>query len=176
MALETATIGGGRFWDLAAVFQHLRGVKSVICGYAGGHTDHPCYEAVCSGETGHAEVVRVEFENEILSYASFLEVFFKVHDPYSPAMVDGHLASPLRSVIFFHTQEQRQVAQEVIKRIGRSRNLVVMTEVHAYMPFFAAENAHQNFYKNHKEDIYCQEFILPKIVRSRDLFKRSMAA
>ncbi|MFZ6818097.1 peptide-methionine (S)-S-oxide reductase MsrA [Undibacterium sp. Ji22W] len=176
MALETATVGGGRFWDLAAVFQHLRGVRAVTCGYAGGHSDNPSYETVCSGDTGHAEVVRVEFDNEVLSFESLLEVFFKVHDPYAPASVGGQLASPLRSVIFFHTQEQRQLAQEISKRIGRVNKFVIMTEILACTPFFAAESAHQNFYKNHKDDTYCQEFILPKIMRSRELFKRRLAA
>lgn len=176
MALETATLGGGRFWDLAAVFQHLRGVKSVVCGYTGGHTLQPSYEAVCSGETGHAEVVKIEFDNEVLSFEGVLEVFFKVHDPYSPATVGGMLASPLRSVIFFHTQEQRQSAQEVSKRIGRINKFVIMTEIQAATQFYVAENVHQNFYKNYKDDTYCQEFILPKIMRSRELFKRRLAA
>ena len=176
MALETTTLGGGRFWDLAAVFQHLRGVKSVVCGYAGGHTTDPSYEAVCSGDTGHAEVVRLEFENDVLSFDGILEIFFKVHDPYSPATIGGLQASPLRSVIFFHTQEQRQLAIEVSKRIGRMNKCVIMTEIRACMPFYSAENEHQNFYKNYKDDTYCQEFILPKIMRSRELFKRRLAA
>lgn len=176
MALETTTLGGGRFWDLEAVFQQLRGVKTVQCGYAGGHAESPNYEAVCGGDTGHAEVVRVQFDNEILSFEEILEVFFKIHDPYSPANVGGQLASPLRSVIYVHTYEQRTIAHEAVKRFGRFAHAMVMTEIAICPEFFPAEPEHQNFYRNHKDDTYCTEFILPKIIRSREIFKKKLAA
>ena len=176
MALETTTLGGGRFWDLEAVFQQVRGVKTVQCGYAGGHAEFPHYEAVCSGDSGHAEVVRIQFDDEILSFEEVLEVFFKVHDPYTPADVAGQFASPLRSVIYAHSHQQRTIAKEIVKRIERVRNAKLMTTIAVCPEFFPAEPEHQNFYRNHKDDTYCLEFILPKIIRSREIFKKKLAA
>lgn len=176
MALETVTLGGGRFWDLEAVFQQLRGVKTVQCGYAGGHLAFPSYEAVCGGDTGHAEVVRVQFDNDVLAFEEVLEVFFKVHDAYTPANVGGQIASPLRSVIYVHSSQQRTSAREFVRQIDRIANAKLMTEIAPCPEFYPAELEHQNFYRNHKEDTYCVEFILPKIMRSREIFKKKLAA
>jgi len=176
MALETVTLGGGRFWDLEAVFQQIRGVKSVQSGYAGGHTDGPTYEVVCGGETGHAEVVRVCFDTDILSYDQLLDVFFRVHQPMNTTSIDSRLASPHRSAIFYHSVEQKKLAQDVVKTLASVSGCKLTTEIKAATLFFPAEAEHQNFYKNHREDAYCREFILPKIIMSREAFKKRLAA
>lgn len=176
MAIETATFGAGRFWDAEAVFQHIRGVKSVRPGYAGGHASELCYESVCSGETGHAEVVQVQFDNAVVSYSSLLDVFFKIHDPCTLTCGEYGAASPHRSLLLYHNPEQKRCAQEAIKRIGRFCSTPLTTVLQAYERFYAAELAHQNFYKNNKKDPYCVEFILPKILLSRELFARKKMA
>ncbi|WP_186920442.1 peptide-methionine (S)-S-oxide reductase MsrA [Undibacterium nitidum] len=176
MAIEIATFGAGRFWDVEAVFQHIRGVKSVRPGYAGGHATELSYEDVCSGDTGHAEVVQVQFDNAVVSYVSLLEVFFKIHDPCALTCGEYGHASPHRSLVLYHTTEQKRFAQESIKRISRFCSTPLTTEVLAYQRFYAAEQAHRNFYKNNKKDPYCVEFILPKILLSRELFARKKMA
>lgn len=176
MGIETATVGGGRFWDLEAVFQQIRGVRAVQSGYAGGHTEYPSYEAVCGGETGHAEVVRIQFDTEILSFFQILEVLFSIHQPSNIAILDGRLASPHRSVIFVHSAEQKVQAQEMLKRLASTYGEKIATEIKACTVFFPAEDAHQNFFKNNRQDPYCQEFILPKIMMSREVFKKRLAA
>jgi peptide-methionine (S)-S-oxide reductase len=176
MALETITLGGGRFWDLEAVFQQIRGVKSTQCGYAGGLSECPTYETVCGGETGHAEVLRLAFDNDILSYRHVLEVFFKIHNPLNAAIIDGRLASPHRSVIFFHSLEQKNQALDTMKAMGLFSNTKVLTDVKPCPSFYPAEVEHQNFYKNHANDSYSKEFIVPKILMSREVFKKRLAA
>ena len=176
MALETATLGGGRFWDLEAVFQQIRGVKSVQVGYAGGHTVAPSYEVVCGGESGHVEVVRICFDTEILSYSQLLEVFFRIHNPVNAPIMDSRLPSPHRSAIFYHSVEQKSLAQDLVKKLASVVGSKLMTEIKASTLFFPAEIEHQNFYKNHREDAYCREFILPKLMMSREVFKKRFAA
>ncbi len=176
MALETATFGAGRFWDTEAVFQHVRGVKSVQPGYAGGKTLEVSYEEVCSGETGHAEVVQVQFDNAVVSYQALLDVFFKIHDPCS-LPCDGYAqGSPHRSIVFYHSAEQKRVLQENLKRLERFCSTPPTTQVLANAMFFPAEQAHKNFYKTNKNDPYCLEFILPKILLSREVFARKRMA
>lgn len=176
MALEAATFGAGRFWDTEAVFQHIRGVKSVQPGYAGGSLVRTSYEEVCSGDTGHAEVVQVQFDTTIVSYASLLEVFFKIHDPCAQPFSEGLKASPHRSVVLYHNIEQKRLIQEALKRQERICCSALRTEVSAYQGFIPAEQEHRNFYKNNKNDPYCQEFIIPKIMQSREIFARKKLA
>lgn len=176
MTLEAATFGAGRFWDVEAVFQHIRGVKTVQPGYSGGSLVRTSYEEVCSGDTGHAEVVQVVFDPSIVAYRSLLEVFFKIHDPCAQPFAEGLQASPHRSVVFYHSVEQKRIAQEAWKRQERLCCSPLRTELVAYQGFIPAEPEHRNFYKNNKNDPYCQEFIVPKIMRSRELFARKKMA
>lgn len=175
MAIEFATLGGGRFWVTEAVYQQIRGIKSVQSGYMGGQTEFPSYEEVCSGESGHAEVVRIQFDNAIISYRHLLDVFFIIHTPHIESAENG-IKAPLRSVIFAHNHEQKSQAQEAIKRSERYSDCKVTTEVQMCTEFYPAEDEHQNFYKNNRYDAYCTEFIVPKILLSRDLFKKRLAA
>lgn len=175
-AMETATFGAGRFWMLEAVFQQVRGVKSVQSGYAGGTLDYPNYEDVCGGDTGHAEVVHVQFDTEVVSYQVLLDIFFKIHDPCALASDDEFSHSPHRSVVFFHDAAQKHLVLETIRRLQRFSSTPLRTSLTPFRTFFLAEDAHQNFYKNHRSDAYCQEFILPKINLSRDTLKRRLAA
>ncbi len=176
MALETATFGAGRFWDTEAVFQHIRGVKLVQPGYAGGQVLKASYEEVCSGETGHAEVVQIQFDNAVVSFQSLLEVFFKIHDPLA-LPCDGYAhGSPHRSIVLYHSAEQKRLVQETVKRIERTCHAGLTTQVLPHNGFFPAEPAHKNFYKTNKNDPYCKEFILPKIHLSREVFVRKRMA
>lgn len=176
MALEAATFGAGRFWDTEAVFQHIRGVKTVQPGYAGGSLVRTSYEEVCSGETGHAEVVQVVFDTAVVSYAALLEVFFKIHDPCAQSFGDDIKASPHRSVVLFHSIEQKRQATEAFKKQERICCSKLRTELAAYQGFIPAEPEHRNFYKMNRNDPYCQEFIVPKIIRSREIFARKKMA
>lgn len=176
MALETATFGAGRFWDTEAVFQHIRGVKLVQPGYAGGKTTQATYEDVCSGETGHAEVVQVQFDNAVVSFQSLLEVFFKIHDPCALPLDAYAYGSPHRSIVLYHSAEQKRLLQEAMKRIERFCSTPLTTQILPCSAFVPAEQAHKNFYKTNKNDPYCQEFILPKIHLSREVFARKRMA
>ncbi|MBR7800979.1 peptide-methionine (S)-S-oxide reductase MsrA [Undibacterium fentianense] len=178
MAIETITLGGGRFWDLDAVYRQIRGVKSVIAGYSGGHLDYPTYEDVCSGDSGHAEVVRIEFDTEVLDFENILEVFFKVHDAFAFMPSTEYLHSPHRSVIFCHSQDQKDQAQLMVRNLVRCApaRAVLLTQIKSCTVFFSAEPEHQNFYKMHRNDPYCREFILPKIGISRGVFNKRLAA
>lgn len=175
MAIEFATLGGGRFWVTEAVYQQIRGIKSVQPGYMGGLTEFPSYEEVCGGESGHAEVVRIQFDSSVVSYRSLLDVFFSIHEPKVEPAENG-IKAPLRSVIFAHNLEQKTQAHEAIKQLERYCASKLATEVLSNTEFYPAEDAHQNFYKNNRCDVYCKEFIVPKILLSRDLFKKRLAA
>ena len=176
MAIEFATLGAGRFWVTEAVFQQIRGIKSVQSGYMGGKTEYPSYEEVCSGESGHAEVVRIQFDSSVISYRSLLEVFFTIHEPRQIPKTEDHIKAPLRSAIFVHNHEQKMQALDALKRAERFSDFKFATEVQMCAEFYPAEDAHQNFYKNNRYDAYCKEFIVPKILLSRDLFKKRLAA
>lgn len=176
MAIEFATLGGGRFWVTEAVYQQIRGIKSVQSGYMGGLTEFPSYEEVCSGESGHAEVVRIQFDSSVISYRHLLDVFFTIHEPQQISATEDKITAPLRSVIFAHNHEQKAQAQDAIKRSERYADFKLGTEVQMCAEFYPAEDAHQNFFKNNRYDAYCKEFIVPKILLSRDLFKKRLAA
>ncbi len=176
MAIEFATLGGGRFWITEAVYQQIRGIKSVQSGYMGGQTEFPNYEEVCSGESGHAEVVRIQFDSSVISYRHLLDVFFTIHEAKQTPVTEDGIKAPLRSVIFAHNHEQKVQAHEAIKRSERFSEFKLGTEVQMCTEFYPAEDAHQNFYKNNRCDAYCKEFIVPKILLSRDLFKKRLAA
>lgn len=176
IAMETATFGAGRFWMLEAVFQQIRGVKSVQPGYAGGTLDFPSYEEVCGGESGHAEVLQLQFDTEVVSYQVLLDIFFKIHDPCAPAQAHEVPNSPHRSLVLFHSLAQKNTALETVRRLQRFSTTPVRSSLMPFSCFFLAEDEHHNFYKNHRSDAYCQEFVLPKINLSRDILKKRLAA
>ncbi|NOX62585.1 MAG: peptide-methionine (S)-S-oxide reductase MsrA [Chloroflexi bacterium] len=169
---EIATLGGGCFWCLEAVYALVKGVERVEPGYAGGHAPHPTYEQVCSGATGHAEVVQMAFDPGVVSYRELLEIFFTIHDPTTLNRQGADVGSQYRSVIFYHDEAQKQTAQQVMAEIEAagvwSRPLV--TELSPFTEFFRAEEYHRNYFARHPDQGYCQVVIAPKVLKFRQRF------
>lgn len=166
---EVATLGGGCFWCLEAVYDDLKGVTDVVSGYAGGHVPNPTYRQVCSESTGHAEVVRVEFDPEVIPYRDVLNVFFSIHDPTTLNRQGADVGESYRSVIFFHDEEQRRVAEEVIADIeaeGIWKDPIV-TQVAPASEFYEAEEYHQEYFKRNPFQPYCMVVVAPKIAKFR---------
>ena len=166
---EIATLGGGCFWCLEAVFQDLKGVERVVSGYAGGTTLKPSYEEVCSGRTGHAEVVQVTFDPAMLAFRDLLQVFFGIHDPTTLDRQGADVGSQYRSAIFYHSPEQEAAAREVIAEIGRAGiwDDPVVTEVVPATEFFPAEAYHQEYFRRNPGQGYCRVVIAPKVDKFR---------
>ncbi len=166
---ETATLAGGCFWCLEAVFLELRGVESVVSGYAGGHAPNPTYEQVCSGSTGHAEVVQVTFDPDVISYRDLLEVFFTMHDPTTPNRQGPDVGTQYRSAIFFHTPEQRSEAEQVIAAIQDAGiwDDPIVTEVVPFEELHPAEADHEDYFRRNPEQGYCRVVIAPKVAKLR---------
>jgi peptide-methionine (S)-S-oxide reductase len=172
---EVATLGGGCFWCLEAVFDEMEGVVSVESGYAGGHTLNPTYKEICGGRTGHAEVVRVTFDPSVTSYRELLEVFFGIHDPTTPNQQGNDVGTQYRSVIFYHSDEQKRVAEELMREIdndGLWSNPVV-TEVSPAPVFYIAEDYHQEYFQNNAYQPYCLFVVGPKVKKFRDKFSQN---
>ncbi len=170
--LETATLGGGCFWCLEAVFEQLVGVKSVKPGYAGGTVSNPTYEQVCSGTTGHAEVVHITFDPDKITYRELLEIFFTIHDPTTLNRQGQDVGTQYRSVIFYHTPDQEKLAKEVIEKLeasGRWESAIV-TLVERYEGFYPAEEYHQGYYQRNRAQPYCQAVITPKLAKLRQKY------
>jgi peptide-methionine (S)-S-oxide reductase len=170
--VETATLAGGCFWCLEAVFERLRGVERVVSGYAGGTTDQPSYAEVCSGRTGHAEVVQVTFDPAELSYAELLELFFVFHDPTTLNRQGADAGTQYRSAIFFHSPEQERVAREVIARFTADRvfDAPIVTQLVPLQAFHPAEAYHQAYYDQNPDQPYCRAVIAPKVAKLRKQF------
>ncbi len=168
-ALETATLGGGCFWCLEAVYSELKGVLKVESGYAGGHVKNPTYEAVCSDETGHAEVIQVTYDPAIITYREILQIFFSIHDPTTPNRQGHDVGSQYRSAIFYQDDNQKRVAEEVMQEIVKSKiwNGKLVTQLVPYVEFFKAEEYHQNYFKNNPYQPYCQVIVAPKVAKFR---------
>ncbi len=177
-AQETATLAGGCFWCLEAVFQELDGVQSVTSGYAGGRVPDPTYEQVCTGTTGHAEVVQVTFDPGIISYRDLLQVFFTIHDPTTLNRQGADVGTQYRSVIFYHSPEQRRAAEETVAALNASgiwgRPLV--TEVVPFEAFYPAEDYHQGYFRSNPGQGYCQAVINPKLAKFRKQFAAKLQA
>ena len=163
--MEIATIGGGCFWCTEAIFRRLKGVEEVTSGYAGGARQDPSYEQVTTGATGHAESVQVEFDPSIISYAKLLEIFFNLHDPTTLNRQGADEGSQYRSVIFYHSENQRNIAEKVRDEIADSGlyHDPIITEIVPFEAFYTAEEYHQNFYETNKNQGYCSYVITPKI-------------
>lgn len=172
MNTEKATLGGGCFWCLEAVFEQMVGVESVMPGYCGGHTDRPNYEAVCTGKTGHAEVVQIVFDPEQCSYRQLLDVFFAIHDPTTRNRQGNDVGTQYRSIIFYHNPAQRQVAAALLDDFEREKiwPSPIVTELLPVPRFFAAEAYHQHYFGKYSEQGYCQLVITPKLAKFRRRF------
>jgi len=162
---QIATFGGGCFWCLEAVFEQVRGVEGVVSGYCGGHSENPSYASVCSGKTGHAEVIQVTFNPAQRSYRQLLEVFFAIHDPTTLNRQGNDVGTQYRSVIFFHTGEQEQVAWALIAELEEARLWPgkIVTKVLPVPRFFPAEGYHQEYFRRNPDQGYCQVVINPKV-------------
>ena len=170
---ETATLAGGCFWCLEAVFDDLRGVESVESGYMGGRVEHPTYDDVCTGDTGHAEVVQIRFDPAQLGYRDLLEVFFAIHDPTTPNRQGNDIGTQYRSAIFYHSPGQRTIAEEVIARMGAAKlwREPIVTEVAPASAFWVAEDYHQEYFSRNPRQSYCMLVVDPKVSKFRKHFR-----
>jgi peptide-methionine (S)-S-oxide reductase len=171
--VETATLAGGCFWCLEAVFEQLQGVEKVESGYAGGRAAEPTYRAVCSGDTGHAEVVQVTFDPAVISYKTLLEVFFSIHDPTTLNRQGADVGTQYRSAIFTHSPEQEQTARKVIAEVQAAGiwGGPLVTQVQPLDRFWKAEDYHQGYFRGNPYQPYCQAVVAPKVVKFRQRFK-----
>ena len=169
---QKATLAGGCFWCLEAVFDELKGVVSVESGYSGGHIDHPSYRDVCTGMTGHAEVVQVTFDPDVLSFADLLRVFFTIHDPTTLNRQGADAGTQYRSAIFYHDEEQKRAAEQVIKELENEKvwDDPIVTQVAPFERFYMAEDYHQEYYANNGNQPYCRVVIQPKVTKFRKHF------
>jgi peptide-methionine (S)-S-oxide reductase len=170
--LETATLGAGCFWCVEAVFDDLKGVEDVVSGYSGGHTENPTYREVCDGNTGHAEVAQIRFDPSAISFKEILQVFFSVHDPTTLNRQGNDVGTQYRSAIFYHNDEQKRVAEEVIGEITKEGvyDAPIVTEVVPFDKFWPAENYHQEYFANNPNQPYCQAVVAPKVAKFRKKF------
>ena len=169
---ETATLAGGCFWCLEAVYEGLRGVEKVVSGYSGGHVADPSYREVCAGTTGHAEVVQVTFDPRAVSFRELLEVFFTIHDPTTPNRQGADIGTQYRSAVFYHSPEQERTAREVIREINEAHiwGAPVVTEVAPLTKFYPAEDYHQEYFSRNPAQQYCQVVVAPKVSKFRQKF------
>lgn len=163
--MEFATFGGGCFWCIEAVFEQIEGVVDAVSGYAGGNTDYPEYEQVSTGATGHAEVVRVEFDTAVVSYRKLLDVFFESHNPTTPNRQGADIGSQYRSIILYETLSQKEIAESTIERLRGSGTYPgpIVTEVRKLATFYRAEEYHQDFFRKNPDYGYCRIVIYPKL-------------
>ncbi len=170
--LQTATLAGGCFWCLEAVFLELRGIETVASGYAGGVVPHPSYEQVCTGNTGHAEVVQVTFDPAVISYRELLEIFFTIHDPTTLNRQGADEGTQYRSAIFYHTPEQKATAEQVIAALGAERvwERPIVTQVVPFEVSYPAEEYHRDYYRRNPGQGYCRAVIAPKVSKLRKIY------
>ena len=170
--LEVATLGGGCFWCLEAVFAELEGVEQVVSGYSGGTVAYPTYQQICTGTTAHAEVVQVTFDPEVLPFPELLDIFFAMHDPTTLNRQGADTGTQYRSVILYHTPEQKASAEAAVRKIESSGVWAgtVVTEITPFQTFYPAENYHQNYYRNNQNQPYCQAVITPKLAKLRNRY------
>jgi peptide-methionine (S)-S-oxide reductase len=169
---EVATLGGGCFWCLEAVYDELKGVLDVVSGYSGGSVPDPSYQAVCTGSTGHAEVVQLKFDPQVISYREILEVFFTIHDPTTLNRQGADVGTQYRSAIFCHTPEQKETARQVIGELQEAGlwSRPVVTELIDFTTFYPAEEYHQEYFRRNPYAGYCQAVVAPKVAKFRQKF------
>jgi peptide-methionine (S)-S-oxide reductase len=170
--MEYATFGGGCYWCLETLFQQLKGVVSVESGFSGGHVKNPSYKEVCTGKTGHAEVIHIKFNPSEISFGELLGVFFATHDPTTLNRQGGDIGTQYRSVVFYHNEEQRNITKDIISRLSAEGEYdgAIVTEITAFEAFYKAEDYHQDYYNNNMEQPYCEAVIRPKVEKFRKQF------
>lgn len=172
---KTATFGGGCFWCTEAIFQQIKGVHKVISGYSGGNAPgKPTYREVCSGRTGHAEVVQLHYDEQLISYKELLTLFMSTHDPTTLNRQGADVGTQYRSVIYYHDQQQKEVAEEVLKEMAAYYKRPVVTELSPLGKFYEAEEYHQDYYRQHPEQGYCSYVITPKLSKLRQQFAEKL--
>lgn len=170
---EKATFGAGCFWCVEAAFQHVPGVLSVVSGYAGGTAPNPTYEQVCSGTTGHTEVVHITFDSKVISYSELLDIFWEIHDPTTPNRQGNDIGPQYRSIILYHSDEQKRLAEQKKRELSDSGiwKKPVITEIVPFTAFYKAEDYHQNYFKNNPQQPYCVFVIRPKLEKLKSHLK-----
>jgi peptide-methionine (S)-S-oxide reductase len=173
---EKATLGGGCFWCTEAVFLEIEGVVKVVSGYSGGHVKNPTYQQVTTGKTGHAEVIQVTFDPNVISYREILEIFFTMHDPTSLNSQGADVGTQYRSVIFYHSDEQKKIAEEFIKEMNETNifNLPIVTKLEPFEEFYEAEDYHKNYYQRNKNQGYSRVVIAPKLEKVEKKYKEKL--
>lgn len=174
--LETITLGGGCYWCVEAVYENLDGVKSVVSGFSGGRVANPTYEEVCTGTTGHAEVVQITYDKNITDINEIFKVFFTVHDPTTLNRQGADVGTQYRSVIFYKDSEQKKAAENIIAELNKEKvySNPIVTKVEPFKVFYKAEDYHQNYYANNKNQPYCKMVIQPKIEKFEKIFKNKL--
>jgi len=169
VSLELATLAGGCFWCIEAVFQEVDGVENVVSGYTGGTTANPTYQQVCTGKTGHAEAVQLKFNPSKISYREILQIFFSIHDPTTPNRQGADLGTQYRSAIFYHNEQQKTIAEELIGELNKAHvyRKPIVTQIVPLDTFYPAEDYHGEYFSRHPEQAYCQMVISPKINKFR---------
>ncbi len=173
---ELATIGGGCFWCIEVIFNQLRGVEKVESGYSGGTVANPTYEQVCTGTTGHAEVIQITFNPKIISFKDILEIFFTIHEPTTVNRQGDDVGSQYRSIIFYHNNSQKVIAEQIIKEIDAKKiwNTPIVTQVEPFRIFYKAEDYHQMYYTNNPNQPYCRVIISPKVTKFKKRYREKL--
>ncbi|MRX38691.1 peptide-methionine (S)-S-oxide reductase MsrA [Flavobacterium sp. LC2016-23] len=173
---ETITLGGGCYWCVEAVYENLNGVKSVVSGFSGGKVANPTYEEVCTGTTGHAEVVQITYDKTVTDINEIFKVFFTVHDPTTLNRQGADVGTQYRSVIFYQNAEQKKAAESIIAELNKAKvyDSPIVTKVEPFSKFYKAEDYHQNYYANNKNQPYCKMVIQPKIEKFEKVFKTKL--
>ncbi|MDZ4700697.1 MAG: peptide-methionine (S)-S-oxide reductase MsrA [Rhodothermales bacterium] len=177
-ALEVATIGGGCFWCIEAVYSPLKGIEKIVSGYAGGHKPDPTYKEVCTGTTGHAEVVQLTFDPSVIPFNDVLEIFFAMHDPTTLNRQGGDVGTPYRSVVYYHDDAQKRTAESVIARLTADEVFddPIVTQVEPLDVFWPAESYHQDYFARNSYQPYCMAVIAPKVIKLREKYAARLAA
>lgn len=175
--MKTATFGNGCFWCTEAVFQQLKGVSKVKSGYSGGHTANPTYKEVCTGETGHAEVLQITYDPTVITFEELLEVFWKTHDPTTLNRQGNDVGTQYRSVVFYHDDEQAQLARAYKDQLTEAKVWAdpIVTQIEPFTEFFPAEDYHDNYFASHGHEPYCAFVVRPKVEKFKKLFKDKLA-
>ena len=174
--VEVATLGGGCFWCTEAVFSELKGVEKVVSGFSGGTVESPSYEDVCAGQTGHAEVVQITFDPQVITYRDILHIFFTVHDPTTMNRQGADVGTQYRSAIFYHNEDQKMTAEEVMNEVRRARvwGRPLVTEITPFRAFYRAEDYHQDYFKNNRYQPYCLAVVGPKVAKFRKEYRERL--
>jgi len=174
--MELATFGSGCFWCTEAIFSQLKGVESTVSGYSGGQIKNPTYKEVCTGNTGHAEVIQVSYNPNLVSYEDLLEVFWKTHNPTTLNQQGADVGTQYRSVIFYHNKEQKELAELYKKKLDQAGiyDSPIVTEISEFDKFYKAEESHQDYYSNNKTQPYCNFVITPKMEKFKKVFKHKI--